>query len=106
MESKILLIDEVAIAVGMSVSSIRRWLRLAREGKMIFPAVISQPGAKLRWLASDIEMFLQSRSNTPLSIPVPNPVKQRQGEKDRQRRNEIARQVLERHALGRKPKAK
>ena len=98
---KIILIRELAAMLRVAPITIRRWLHRARKGENSFPLPISHgDGGTLRWLAADIEAFLQSQSNTIPPVTV-STTKQRREAKMSEHRQEAARQALERH---RKPK--
>jgi len=94
---KILLIDEVAILLRVTVSTIRRWSSERRKGRGNFPLPISPLGYKCRWRESDIMRFIESQSAPPITPTVTSPAKQRQQETDKKRRLEAARVSLERH---------
>ena len=73
MEQTILLLDDVATLLRVAKSTINRWLSESRKGiRNDLPLPISRKGAKLRWLKSDIEAYLESQSvqHTPRSIPT------------------------------------
>jgi predicted DNA-binding transcriptional regulator AlpA len=72
MESRILLINEVAATLRVSISTINRWLGQTRRGIGQFPKPISVAGGKGRWLASDIERWLESQSIaiSPVNVPT------------------------------------
>jgi hypothetical protein len=101
MDQKILFIDGVASRIGLSISSVRRLLGERRKtGRGDFPLPISAPGCKGRWLASDVEVYLASRSVAPPPVNVPNsPKKQRQED---HARKEAVHTALERHRKSRK----
>jgi len=65
-EPKVLFIEEVANEFRVHISSIRRWLAETRAGRgNLVPLPISRRGAKLRWLASDVKVFLAAQSSQP-----------------------------------------
>jgi len=94
MEPKILLIAEVAALFRVANVTIYRWLAESRAGRGSFPLPISGRKAKLRWLATDIERFIESQSVLPPEFV--SPVQQA---KDYQRRQEAARAVLAKHGI-------
>jgi len=104
----ILFVGEVASMMRLSVSSITRLLRQRRQGVGNFPLPISgtMRGVKGRWLRSDIESYIASQANN--AVPPVNPVspaKRRHEAQSLQRRNELAKAVLAKHAASRrKPK--
>jgi len=101
MEQNILLVHEVALRVRASVSSVNRWLHQRRKGQGNFPLPISPPGGKLRWLAADIERFLQSQSNVPSSIVPTSIAQKRREDKAYERRQAEAAATLRKHATNR-----
>lgn len=95
---RILLIHEVAILLRVAVSTIYRWLAESRNGRGHFPLPISDRGKRLRWLASDIEAFLQSQSQIVAPSNVSSPAKQMKKEaEDFQIRQRRAAETLQRH---------
>lgn len=109
--SGILFIHEVASRLGLSISSVNRYLAKARRGEMVFILPISEKGCKCRWLASDVESYLLSLSTARAPPPVSAPtvgslVDESQLEKQRRvelaRLDELALHKLAIHALGRK----
>jgi len=106
METRILFIKDVARLMGLSVPSVNKLLRLARAGKPTMPLPISPPNSKGRWLASDVEDFLQSQSTrnciTPPNVSPVKQVKREQRDWDKHQA-EIKRRLQE-HAAGRKVK--
>ena len=96
MELKILLVGEVAALMRVAPVTIYRWLAESRAGRGMFPQPISCRKAKLRWLAADIERYVESQSAaTPVFV---SPVKRK---KDYERRQEAARAALARHGIKR-----
>jgi predicted DNA-binding transcriptional regulator AlpA len=94
MEPKILLIGEVAALMRVANVTIYRWLAERRSGQGTFPLPISRRKAKLRWLASDIEHYIELQSvETPVFV---SPAKR---EKDYQRRQKAAKAALARHGI-------
>jgi predicted DNA-binding transcriptional regulator AlpA len=94
MEQRILLIDELASLLRESKNSVYRQYK---QGKLPMP--LSMPG-KLRWLASDIEAFLQSRAPPPVQS-IPATKQRKKQEQEYQERQQLAEQTLERHKLNR-----
>lgn len=101
MEQKILLIDEVALRLGVSPSTIRRYLQASRLGQGNFPLPISPPGCKCRWLSSDIEAYLQSQSSIVASMKMFKPQEVKSDKKSFLQRQLQAEIALTKH---RKPK--
>ena len=94
MEPKVLLIDEVAALMRVANVTIYLWLAESRAGQGSFPQPISRRGAKLRWLAADVERYIESQS---AGLPVfVSPVKRK---KDYQRRQDTANAILARHGI-------
>ena len=74
--------------------TIYRWLGESRAGRGSFPLPISRQGAKLRWLATDIERYIESQSaGTPEFV---SPAKR---QKEYQRRQDAAKAALVRHGI-------
>lgn len=98
---RILVIQEVASLLKISTSSIYRWIRKTRngEGKFPLPLTLGPKGSKLRWLASDIEAFLESQSRTELPVHVTSSAKR---QREVAQRQVEAKAVLQKHAAGRK----
>ena len=69
-EKRVLLIGEVAEILELSVSSINRYLGQSRKGIGNFPNPISTPGGKLRWLAADINQYLESQASAASPMPA------------------------------------
>jgi len=97
----ILLIDEVAARLGLAPVTVRKYLAQRRQGIGSFPLPISVTGGKLRWLASDIEAYLQSLSSTEPPVKVASSSKRRQESKSFKQRQEAAQKALDRHRAGR-----
>jgi len=96
MEQRVLLIDEVAILLRISTTTVRRHLAQRRRGIGLFPLPISAQGGKLRWSAECVERYILSQSNTT-SPNVCGSAQQKRDTKSFAQRQEAARQVLERH---------
>jgi predicted DNA-binding transcriptional regulator AlpA len=94
MTHTILLIDDLAELLRTSKSNV---YKLKKQGKLPIP--LSMPG-KLRWLASDIEAFLQSRAPPPVNAPTATKQRKKQEQKYRERQQR-AEQTLQRHKLNR-----
>jgi len=106
----ILLLHEIAALFRVAPVTVNRWLAERRAGRGHFPLPISERGKKLRWLATDIENFLQrqSQSNVVPPVNVINVAVQRREAKavKQQRAAALAEATaaLESHRIGRKPK--
>jgi predicted DNA-binding transcriptional regulator AlpA len=94
MEPKVLLISEVAALLRVANVTIYRWLAESRAGRGSFPSPISRQGAKLRWLATDIERYVASQSVCPTEFV--SPAKQK---REYQRRQVAANAALARHGI-------
>lgn len=97
---RILHIDEVASLLRVSIPTINRWIRQARNGERDFPIPIGPAKSRGRWLSSDIEAFLQSETISKNAIPsnVGNPAKRQKKEtKAFEQRQKEARRVLDAH---------
>jgi len=82
METKILLLHEVAERLRVSASTVSRWLAQARQGKTNFPLPISTARGKGRWTAESIDQWVASQY---VQNPFPNRAKRKE-----ERRNERA----------------
>jgi len=104
---RILLIREVATLLRVASVTVHRWLAERRAGRGHFPLPISQRGRKLRWLAADIEAFLQFQSEaaSPVNPTPPNtssPAQhQRRERKEWEARQLAAAETLQRHRTSR-----
>ena len=110
MKHEILLLPEVAKRLRISTASVNRLLTRRRNGEdELFPLPISNPHvkAKGRWLARDVDEYIEllSSVNTAKAAPVPiSPSKQRQEAKAYRERQQRAEQALQRHRINRKGK--
>jgi len=93
----VLLIEEVAEILGLSTFSVYRLVEQRRNGVGGFILPISKKGAKMRFLASDLEFYIQSRTSPVSASPV------RQSKADAKRRQERTTAGLQRHGLNRSP---
>lgn len=101
----ILFIGEVAERCRVSVPTVSRWLCQTRNGVGRFPLPISENNCKGRWLSSDIDNFLQSRSAPSIVLSTVSPVKQqKREERDFELHQAEIKRRLQAHAAGRKPK--
>ena len=98
---EVYIIDDVAAATRLAPVSIYKAVSDRRKGIGSFPLPISAPGGKLRWLASDIEAYLQSLSSTEPPVKVASASKRRQESKSFKQRQEAAQKALDRHRAGR-----
>ncbi|MDR0327355.1 MAG: hypothetical protein LBI05_03555 [Planctomycetaceae bacterium] len=94
---EVYLIEEVAVKVRLAPVSIYKEVSDSRKGIGSFPLPISKPGGKLRWLASDIEAYLQSLSNNDPPAQIASTSKRRQESKAFKQRQAAAQKALERH---------
>ncbi|MDR0327104.1 MAG: helix-turn-helix domain-containing protein [Planctomycetaceae bacterium] len=94
MEPKILLTDEVAALMRVANVTIYRWLAASRSGQGNFPLPISRRKGKNRWLAADIERYIESQSAGAREFV--SPAKRR---KEYQRRQDAAKKALARHGI-------
>ena len=98
---EVYIIDDVAAATRLAPVSIYKAVSNRRKGIGTFPLPISAPGGKLRWLASDIEAYLQSLSSTESPVKITCASKRRQESKSFKQRQEAAQKALDRHRAGR-----
>ena len=90
---------EVCALLRISYPTLCRWMN---DGRFIQPLWRYR---KLLFDSDAVEAWIKNRQTTPIPAPiVTNPVKRKKQEKDAQRRAELARQALDRHAAGRKTK--
>jgi len=91
---EILLLPEVAERLRVSTATINRLLALRRKGQGDFPLPISnnQAKSKGRWLANDIDDYIESLSNVKVTPPVPP---KRNHVRNYQQRQELAKAGLE-----------
>lgn len=94
MDTKVLLLAEVAALMRVANVTVCRWLAESRAGRGDFPLPISRRGAKLRWLAVDIERYIESQSAQPQEFV--SPAKQK---REYQRRQDAANAALARHGV-------
>jgi predicted DNA-binding transcriptional regulator AlpA len=92
MTHTILFIDDLAELLRTSRSNV---YKLKKQGKLPMPLSMS---GKLRWLASDIEAFLQSRAPPPVNAPTATQHRKKQ-DREYQERQQRAEQTLQRHKL-------
>jgi len=103
---EVYIIDDVAAKTRLAPVSIRKAVSDRRKGIGSFPLPISAPGGKLRWLASDIEAYLQSLSSAEPPVKVASASKRRQESKSFKQRQEAAQKALERHRSDRTAKTR
>ena len=87
----VLLVNDLAAMFRVAPVTIYRW---HAGGKI--PRSISTSGT-LRWLASDIEAFLQSQSNTAPPVKVPTAKQRKKQEREYKERQQRAAATLDRH---------
>ena len=94
LEPRVLLIAEVATLLRVSHSTIYRWIAESRAGRSDFPVPISRRKGKSRWLATDIEKYIESQS---AGLPVF--VSHAKQKKEFRRRQDTANAILARHGI-------
>jgi len=95
---RVMTIEDLARLFGVHPSTIRRWQSESRKGKRPFPSAISPPGYKCLWAADEIMRFIESQSTLPVAnTPVTSAKQQRRKTQDYQRRQKIAREIIESH---------
>ena len=109
MEHRVLTLHEVAAILRISPITVYRHLALRKKGIGNLPLPIDTgiAGAKLRWLASDVDVYSQSQSNTT-TPPIHNlgSVQQKRELKAFEERQKIAKDRLAVHAKRSNQKAK
>jgi len=99
----ILFLPEVAARLRVSTTTVRRLLFRRRKGEGTFPLPISQFKEKGRWLASDVDKYIESLSNVNVPVQVPS---KKQQEREFQQRLEVARAELRKHGIDHTKKKK
>jgi len=87
-EHEILLIGEVADRLRLSVTTVNRLLTERRNGVGNFPLTISAVGCKKRWLAKDIDKYIESQG-----------MSEEDKNSDFERRQIAARETLRKHGI-------
>jgi len=97
---EILLLPEVAERLRVSTATVNRFLAQRRKGVGHFPLPLSSFKGKGRWLASDVDAYIESLSNCNVAANVPIKSEKQKAREfaDRQKR---ARQALEQHGIKR-----
>ena len=91
-------IQEFAKKMGVAESTIRKWLGATRKGRGHIPNTISPPGYKCLWSADEIMRFIESQSTSPVAnTTVTSAKQQRRKAQDYQRRQEIAKAIIDAH---------
>jgi len=98
---EILLLPEVAERLRVSTATVNRLLAQRRKGEGIFPLPLSSFKGKGRWLASDVDAYIESLSdcNIPANVPVRSEKRKARDFDERQKR---AQRTLEQHGIKRK----
>jgi len=97
---EILLLPEVAERLRVSTATVNRLLAQRRKGVGHFPLPLSSFKGKGRWLASDVDSYIESLSgcNVAANVPVKSEKQKAREFADRQKR---AKHVLEQHGIKR-----
>ena len=93
---KIFVIEDVMELLRVSRPTIYRWLAARRKGTGNFPLPISEVGHNHRWLGTDIEQYIKSKTVPQPPVHVVSPSKQA---KKRQERREATSAALEKHGI-------
>ena len=88
----VLTMDDVTKIFRVSIPTVNRWLRAARQGQNHFPLPVNGPGRKLIWSKDAIENFLAGISQAASAPKVETASKRR-------RRHEAAMSELEKHGV-------
>jgi len=99
MNHEILLLPEVAERLRVSTATVNRLLSLRRKGTGNFPLPVSAFKGKGRWLASDIDGYLESLSNSNRVPPASFAKSEKAKAKEFTERQKRAQQTLERHGI-------
>ena len=95
---RVMTIEDLARLFGVHPSTVRRWQSESKKGKRYFPSVISPPGYKCLWSADEIMRFIESQSTSPVAnTTVTSAKQQRRKAQDYQRRQEIAKAIIDAH---------
>ena len=98
---EILLLPEVVGRLRVSTATVNRLLAQRRKGTGTFSLPLSQFKGKGRWLASDVDNYIESLSNVNVTVVPAKSDKQKAREFiERQKQ---ARKVLARHGINRNP---
>ena len=97
-QHEILLLPEVAERLRVSTATVNRLLAQRRRGEGFFPLPLSTFRGKGRWLASDVDAYIESLSgcNTASSVPAKS---DRQKSREFAERQKRARRTLEQHGI-------
>jgi hypothetical protein len=102
---KIMTIDELALALRLGVSTVRRKISECRKGKTNFVLPISPPGCKCRFRESDVIRHIELQSTPPvISSTIASAKQQRLNAKAHAEKQRSIMNRLAEHAAGRKPK--
>ena len=93
---RILFIPEVAERLRVSIGTVNRLLAQRRKGEGHFPLPLSGAKCKGRWLASDVDKYIESLSSVNIPVHVPTVKQQKQ---NYQKRQEAARKILRQHGI-------
>ena len=94
MKQEILLLREVAERLRVSTATVNRLLAQRRKGIGTFCLPISTFKGKGRWLASDVENYIASLSNSNVTVPIKN---EKQKTREFNERQQRAKAALARH---------
>jgi len=94
---EILLLPEVAERLRVSTATVNRLLAQRRKGTGTFPLPLSTFKGKGRWLANDVDSYIESLSTANVAVPPAKSKKQQ--EREFQRRQEAARETLRKHGI-------
>jgi|TergutMp193P3_1026864.scaffolds.fasta_scaffold299992_1 predicted DNA-binding transcriptional regulator AlpA len=89
-------VEDVMRIFGLSRVSIYRKVAAARAGESRFPAPIGDAKQRLRWLGTDIEEYIKTRSTVQPSAHIISPAKQAKKQRERL---EVTRATLEKHGI-------
>ena len=95
-QHQILFLPEVAERLRLSPGTVNRLLAQRRKGEGHFPLPLSGTKCKGRWLASDVDKYIESLASINIPVQVQTVKQQKQ---NYQKRQEAARKILRQHGI-------
>jgi predicted DNA-binding transcriptional regulator AlpA len=100
MSHQILFLPEVADRLRLSTATVNRLLSQRRRGEGTFPLPLSTFKGKGRWLASDVDHYIENLSTVNASPKDTTPVK-KPNAREYQNRQRAAKDILRKHGINR-----